>query len=143
MTALSRNRTREGLFLFAEDGRMCAALTDAMPSIISVRGITYWQGSQSLGDYDYVRDSHGHLVGFAFNLSGREYNIVSPLRGTEGLHLEQHEVTIVLDTGVDKWTRECVQASSVLYRSSSGAILIGLDKWREFDRLQVQLMPLQ
>jgi hypothetical protein len=134
MAIVPKMSDRAGVFVFAMGDRLVAVEIEAMPRKIQVLGEAYFAGAGSLGDYDYVRNPCGELVGFAFDLSNREYQLLLPISSVQGVHLNKREAVLLL-SGAESWARECIQASSQLYRSRSNNILIALDKWTEFGSL--------
>ena len=119
------------LIVFLEGDRMKASRVAGTPKTLRV-GRNTFKVSGSLGDFDYLRDRAGNLIGFVFDVGEREIRLLSQiLARAKNLTLAKGRIFLFL-TEEPAYQTESVQASSWLYRGPKGAQLIGLHEWKEF-----------
>jgi hypothetical protein len=113
--------------LWLHQGRVKAKKVDSLPSLIFHDDIAYDLTDEYLGDADYLRNSKGELVGFAFITSGDEVLLQSRLvTGSQNVRRDGAMLMFILNEN-DPFEIECVQAiGSRIYANAESDFIVGI-----------------
>jgi hypothetical protein len=124
----------EGIILIEEHSHSKALHFQKLPDSLQFQGQLFLLKQESVGEYDYLRNQTGALIGFSINITSRERKLLASLGTTcTDVSIGDTQVRFVLGDG---FANEAgVQIPTTLYRNSAGRILIAFYQWEDFGKL--------
>lgn len=135
---MTNQQNENGIVLVEEDSRLKALTYSRLPSDFYFAGKLYRAKQETLGEYDYLRNREGELIGFCINITPRERKLLSSLAMKCGqVQIGEHQVRFILGSGTAK--EEGVQIPTTIYRTDEGEMLIAFYQWEDLGRLGFSL----